>query len=72
MTTECRWPVFKRSGSVDQSATCFEGFQNVFLLGKLLGTLANLALRLQAAVSRIAKDGLFPPPRGAENFSRAK
>lgn len=49
MTTECRWPVFKRSGSVDQSATCFEGVQNV-LFGKLLGRLANSALRLQAAV----------------------
>ena len=32
MTTECRWPVFKRSGSVDQSATCFEGFQNDFFV----------------------------------------
>jgi hypothetical protein len=71
MTTECRWPVFKRSGSVDQSATCFEGFQNVFLFGKLLGRLANSALRLQAAVLRIANDGPFLPLRGAENCSRA-
>ena len=66
MTTECRWPVFKRSGSVDQSATCFEGFQNVFLFGKLLGRPANSALRLQAAVLRIANDGPFLPLRGAE------
>ena len=66
MTTECRWPVFKRSGSVDQSATCYEGFQNVFLFGKLLGRLANSALRLQAAVLRIANDGPFLPLRGAE------
>ena len=71
MTTECRWPVFTRSGSVDQSATCFEGFQNVFLFGKLLGRLANSALRLQAAVLRIANDGSFLPLRGGRKLQQS-
>ena len=45
-------------------------FSDVFLFGRLPGTLAILAQRLQEAVSRIASDGLFPPLRGADNWSR--
>ena len=68
LTTECweaafnhigwdRWTSLRRASKISDA----------FLFRTLPGTLASVAQGLQAAASRIATGGSFPPLRGAEN-----